>query len=291
MKTVVTHSGGFHADDVFAVAVFQLLLDKDNMTVVRTRDDEVISDADYVVDIGGIYDHELKRYDHHQPGAPIRENGIPYAAFGLVWKHYGEEVAGSKEAAEKIEEKICVPVDASDNAINIWDTGQFELAPLEWDDILQSWRAEDTASESMDEQFLHAVDFAREYLRRRIQRETVKLELSKKAKELYDSHHNDQIIISDEYVPQSEFIQYDHVNVIVFPRESEDQSSWVAIAVQIDKKDYATRVSFPESWGGLHHEELAKVSGIEDAIFCHKTRYLFIAKSKESAIQAAKLAK
>ena len=89
MKTVVTHSGNFHGDDVFAVAAFQLLLGVDEVQVIRTRDDATIEKGDYVVDVGGVYDHEQNRYDHHQPGAPVRENGIPYAAFGLMWKHYG----------------------------------------------------------------------------------------------------------------------------------------------------------------------------------------------------------
>jgi uncharacterized UPF0160 family protein len=53
MKTVATHSGGFHADDVFAVATFQLLLGKENIQVIRTRDEAVIAAADYVVDVGG----------------------------------------------------------------------------------------------------------------------------------------------------------------------------------------------------------------------------------------------
>lgn len=34
---VVTHSGGFHADDVFGVAALSLLLGKENIEVVRTQ--------------------------------------------------------------------------------------------------------------------------------------------------------------------------------------------------------------------------------------------------------------
>jgi uncharacterized UPF0160 family protein len=291
MNTVVTHSGGFHSDDVFAVAAFQLLLGNENMQVIRTRDEGVIASGDYVVDVGGVYDHETRRYDHHQVNAPVRENKIPYAGFGLVWKHYGEEICGSKEVADKIEEKLCVAVDASDSAINIWEPGKFDLRPTEWDDILQSWRAEPTLDEDPDYQFMLAVDVAREYLKRRIQRGRVKIHQKKKAQEIYESTPaaDRRIIISDEYVPRSEFIQYPEVQMVVFPRESDVKKGWVAVAVQKNEHDYETRVRFPESWAGQKDAALAEISGLVDAAFCHKDRYMFIAGSKDSAIVAAQI--
>ena len=290
MKTVMTHSGNFHADDVFAVAVFQLLLGTENILVVRTRDEAELEKGDYVVDIGGVYDHAAKRYDHHQPGAPVRDNGIPYAAFGLVWKHYGTEICGSEVVTQKIEEKLCVPIDASDNAINIWEPGQFDLRPLEWDDILQTWRADESVGENVDEQFMKAVDIAREYLRRVINRAQKKEEQKKVAIALYETSESKDILVSDEYVPRSIYIDYEDVNIVVFPRVQDGEEGWVAVAVQITEADYQTRVRFPEAWAGLRDEELAKASGFHDAVFCHKDRYMFIAGSKESAVAAAKQA-
>ena len=40
--------------------------------------------ADIVIDVGGQYDPDAGRFDHHQRGgAGERENGIPYSSFGL----------------------------------------------------------------------------------------------------------------------------------------------------------------------------------------------------------------
>jgi len=292
MYTIATHSGSFHADDVFSIAAFQLLLGKANITLVRTRDDAVIAAADYVVDVGELYDHTTKRYDHHQLGAPVRDNGIPYAGFGLMWKHYGEEICTSKEVADKIEEKLCVAIDASDNAINLWEPGRFDLQPTEWDDILQSWRAEPTLDEDPDQQFMLAVDVARDYLKRRIQRGQIKLEQKKRALELYEATPAPErrILISDVYVPRGEFIQYPEVEMVIFPRESDVKNGWAAVGVQKTAHEYETRIRFPENWAGKRDEDLAKVSGLADARFCHRDRYMFIADSKESVIAAAKLA-
>ena len=86
---IVTHSGSFHQDELFAVAA--LLFIFPDAEVIRTRDDAVIKSADIAVDVGGIDDPNKERFDHHQEGgAGKRANGIPYASFGLVWKKYGE---------------------------------------------------------------------------------------------------------------------------------------------------------------------------------------------------------
>lgn len=287
MITIATHSGSFHADDVFSIAAFQLLLGKENIEVIRTRDEAIIATGDYVVDVGGVYDHAAKRYDHHQVGAPIRDNGIPYAGFGLMWRHYGEEICGSAEVAQKIEEKLCWPVDLGDNAISVWETGLHDIRPFEWDGVLKVWQAEPSLGEDPDTHFLQAVDVARSYLERLIIKQRIKVEQREVAMDLYENSTDKTMIVSDSYIPRSLFIEYPEVNLVVFPRA--DTNDWMAVAVQIEDGGFATRVRFPEAWAALRDEELAAASGLADAVFCHKDRYMFIAKSKESVLQAAKL--
>ena len=82
---VATHPGNFHADDVFAIAALELV--HGPLEVVRTRDPERQAAADLRVDVGGRSDPAAGDFDHHQKGgAGTRENGIPYASFGLVWR-------------------------------------------------------------------------------------------------------------------------------------------------------------------------------------------------------------
>jgi len=61
--TVVTHDGNFHADDVFSIAVLKTIFP--TLTLIRTRDKHVISQADIVIDVGNEYDPETGRFDHH----------------------------------------------------------------------------------------------------------------------------------------------------------------------------------------------------------------------------------
>ena len=64
---------------------------------MRTRQENVFDQLDIVVDVGGIYDAERNRFDHHQ--ATFTESWTnsesditKLSSAGLVYKHYGREV-------------------------------------------------------------------------------------------------------------------------------------------------------------------------------------------------------
>ena len=67
--TAYTHSGRFHADDVFSAALLRIINPKIRFIRVNQLPDNTGNAI--VFDIGG------GRYDHHQSDAPIRENGTP----------------------------------------------------------------------------------------------------------------------------------------------------------------------------------------------------------------------
>lgn len=75
-----THGGGFHADDVFSSALLRIL----NPQIEILRGNVVPEEFD-----GIVYDIGRGKFDHHQQQKLYRENGIPYAAFGLLWKEFG----------------------------------------------------------------------------------------------------------------------------------------------------------------------------------------------------------
>jgi uncharacterized UPF0160 family protein len=100
---LVTHSGRFHCDDVFAYAIFRLSLGlteagRDH-TVIRTREPAVIKAANIAWDVGLVFDPQAGRFDHHQRGAPLRPDGTPYSAAGLIWQVHGERAVAALLAA------------------------------------------------------------------------------------------------------------------------------------------------------------------------------------------------
>jgi uncharacterized UPF0160 family protein len=289
MQVVAVHSGSFHADDVFAVATVQLLLGVEDVQVLRTRDEGRLQAADWVLDVGGVYDHAARRYDHHQLGAPVRPNGIPYAAFGLVWRHWGEQVAGSKAVAEKVEEKLCLQVDAGDNGVAISTPNEQQINQITFDAFTKTWRPIDGSNEDMDAQFLRVVEIAREYLWRVIEIQRNKLLLDDQAAAVYEAASNKKILVSENGLPRNFFIDLD-TEVVVFPDDDPAKVAWLAIAVPISKDTFATKVKFPKIWAGLLDEELSEASGIAGGVFCHKDCYMCIFETKEAAVEAAKRA-
>ena len=84
-----THAGKFHADDVFATALLQIL-----------RPDIKITLGFVVPDgfDGIVYDVGYGMFDHHQEPREYRANGVPYAAFGLLWRVLGPRPVGGRQA-------------------------------------------------------------------------------------------------------------------------------------------------------------------------------------------------
>ena len=73
----VTHAGRFHADDVFSTALLRILNPQIQVQRVPQLPEGF---AGLAFDIG------WGEFDHHQQGAPVRADGVPYAACGLLWR-------------------------------------------------------------------------------------------------------------------------------------------------------------------------------------------------------------
>lgn len=285
MIKIATHSGGFHTDDVFAIATLQLLYGVENVEVVRTRDESVLAIADIVVDVGGVYDVATKRFDHHQNGGPVRDNGIPYAAFGLVWREYGEKVAGGKEVADEIEHMLVLAVDAGDSGVNLYELKNAEIPVFELYQITRSFLPEWGSSKSKDEAFFEAVNFARNLLSRIIVKKQADQKMKELITETYETTNDKRVLIFDRAVSTGPCIEYPEVLLVVSPDES-GNGEWIVSTVRKDHGTFEGRVRFPEAWGGYRGSELTSVSGINDAVFCHKGGFIFVAGSKEGAMQA-----
>jgi uncharacterized UPF0160 family protein len=97
LRTIVTHSGRFHADESLAVALLRRLPQFREHKVVRTRDPALVASGDVVVDVGGVYDPTRGRFDHHQASFQDtfdceHHNSTRLSSAGLIYKHYGQDV-------------------------------------------------------------------------------------------------------------------------------------------------------------------------------------------------------
>lgn len=107
-----------------------------NADLIRTRDSAKLDECDIVLDVGGVYDDEKKRYDHHQRGfmetfSPAHKTKLSSA--GLVYKHYGQRLIQQEMQDQndqtmldvlykKVYENFIEALDAIDNGISQYDT-------------------------------------------------------------------------------------------------------------------------------------------------------------------------
>ncbi len=286
-KTIATHDGKFHADDVFAVATL-LLIEKD-ATVIRTRDRETIASADYAVDVGEEYAPERNRFDHHQQeGAGMRANTIPYAGFGLIWKHFGQGLVGSTEIAESIDQRLVAPLDAHDNGISLSSANASGVYPYELSDAIRafvpSWREGEAL---IDERFFEAVVLAQKILLGEIERAQAAAEAITEVMMAARVAKERRLVVLERDLPWKETLaRLPDPLFVVHPQGV----SWYVECVRDNPNEFKNRKDLPLAWAGLRDSELAQATGVPDAVFCHRNRFMAVTRSREGALALAELA-
>jgi uncharacterized UPF0160 family protein len=291
-KKLITHDGSFHADDIFAAAALSMMLEKEgkNVEIIRSRDPEIWKTGDYVFDVGGIYDEEKNLFDHHQAGGAGKGPfGVDYSSLGLVWKKFGEKISGSKKSAEIIEKRLCAPIDAVDNGIDLTEN-KYEIAPYYiqsfFHSMVPTWKEGD---EKIDLIFLECVEIAKKVLLREIIQANDLVEAEETVLKVYSESGNKKIIVVDKNYPFEYILStLPEPLYAVYPRKS--GNGWGVKAIRADMKTFNNRKDFPKAWAGLRDEELQRLTGVADAIFCHRALFVAAAKSKEGAIKLAQIA-
>ena len=177
-----THAGKFHADDVFATALLQIL----RPDIKITRGFVVPDDFD-----GIVYDIGFGMFDHHQEPRETRPNGIPYAAFGLLWRVLGPGLVGERQA-RLIDENFIQPLDLNDNTgeqNSLCDAIGF-FNPV-WD-----------SKEDQDACFFKAVAVAKQILENQIESANAVNRADEKVQQAY-KNSRDGIVVLPCYLPWS----------------------------------------------------------------------------------------
>jgi len=288
---LVTHNGSFHADDVFACATLCLVLKKQRrkFKIIRTQDEEIIKNGDYVFDVGGIYDPEQNRFDHNQKGgAGKRDNGIEYSSFGLVWKKFGKEICKSEEIMKMLDDKIVAPIDAFDNGFDLVEN-KHSISPYFIEHFFMAMHPtlRETKTNN-DKMFLESVLIAEEILLRELFHFEDSALFFQKINSSYQGMKDKRILVLNEnFHDESVLNKFKELLFVIYPRPSDD--TWGVRAIRENPKTFKNRKDFPKNWGGLRGEELQGITGVKDAIFCHKGLFLAVAKTKEGALRLAEL--
>ena len=261
-----THGGKFHADDVLATALLKYI--NPEFTVMRGFDIPDCFD-------GIVYDIGRGAFDHHQEDKAVRENGVPYAAFGLVWRAFGPQLVGEEEA-KRFDRTFIENLDLSDN------TGsKSELADV-IDDFNPGWDSE----EDRDEAFGRAVDFALVILKNRFR----SIEGFERAKEIVDQAIADsnggELVVLPRYAPWKDRMVHSNALLCVYPST---RGGYGVQGVPVAEGSLELRAELPKELRGKEPEELQKLTGIETITFVHASGFMGSTKTLEDALKLAEL--
>lgn len=276
-----THSGKFHADDVFSSALLLYL----NPQITITRGNRVPEGYD-----GIVFDIGRGRYDHHQRDSRVRENGVPYAAFGLLWEELGGEILGGT-LAQRFDEEFVQPLDNNDN------TGEKnELATLignfnpAWDETeAADGVTEEERDRGLSVGFLRAVQVAGMVLENKFARYRADARADEKINQvlaMQETQGGDaRILVLPEFVPCQKRLKETDTAFVIFP------SNRGGYCIQPQKKPDSMnyKCSFPKQWLGFENEELQAATGLASAGFCHKGGFLMTVGDEADAIRACEI--
>ena len=283
----ITHNGTMHADEVFATAFLSLYFD--NFKVARVSEvPKDISTNTIIYDIG------KGKFDHHQSDARIRDNGIKYSSFGLLFEEYGLsylkklKLKNTKAIYNYLVKDFIEAIDAIDNGIFPEIKSIYKIKTVS--DVIKIFNPSYGSNDNEDEQFIKAVSLAETILTEELKNVIGKVEAGTKVKKLLNKTKG-PILILDEYLPYEETVLTSlSGKKILFAIYPSNRGGYGIKTIPISTTDKTSRVYFPKEWGGLTNEDLEKVTGIKGSLFCHTNRFLMTASDLDTAKKLAEIA-
>jgi uncharacterized UPF0160 family protein len=318
-KIIGTHSGSFQADEAMGVWMLRQTPTYRSSKVIRSRDPEVLKGLDIVIDVGGVYDHSILRYDHHQRDYDERftpNQCTKLSAAGLVYRHYGKDVilahypglATNSDLLElvynRLYESLLEALDAIDTGVEPAEELRYKdstglasrvgrLNPR-WNEVTEAGQAPDPderfeqASAICGDDFLAVLTKivesdmpARSFVEAAL--------LARK-----DTDASGEIIkFESGGLPWPKHLydlekEYKVDPLIKFVLYTDQAGMWRVQCVTVEGKQFENRLSLPKEWRGVRDEDLVKVTKIPGSRFCHAAGFIGGNDTYEGALAMAK---
>ena len=298
VKHLITHSGGFHADELLSSVVLTRLFPKAEL--VRTRDVSWLEPGPekIIYDVGGCYNSAKGVFDHHQRPCPIRVDGQPFSSFGLIWKHFGKEYIADMAVPsididpihKMFDLDFVLPIDLLDNGI-MDPSVAGALSYLTLPNLLANLRpAYDDLSPTADnDAFFSALSIVRKVVESAINDFAGKARARKVILEAIKKVGKSQILELPQAMPYLSALNEaaaPQILFVIYPRGAD----WTLNGIKLSNNTFQQRADLPITWAGLTNEELEKATGVVGAKFCHNARFIAVAKTREAIWEMAKKA-
>ena len=265
-----THGGAFHCDEVAGYSICKVAGICDRFE--RLSNVQNIPSDGIIADIGRVYDHQRKIYDHHQDFL-LRANGYPYASAGLLWKHYGHlavsKVIGVDDSeryveliekiVEAIDESIFQGIDASDSDSQYSLTASCvggEVVAQSISDAVSAFNHKDVLDEvAQVVNFRIASNFFAMFLESKILSTKKRMDDYERFKHV--AFFEGDILTLSEGIAWREVVhnEYPHVKFVISPSTHPGNPfSMIAVSVKPNSREIKVPIERPEWFEGFIHQ-------------------------------------
>lgn len=280
----ITHAGVFHADDVFA----SVFLEKYWGMLKLYRTFDVPKDTEAL-----IFDIGFGQFDHHQKdGNGMRDNGIMYASFGLLWKRYGKDYLRNIIQRRYIDyvwrlfdKNFVQPIDAA-------DCGQYphpdRIPVISVTGIIKGFNPRWDEGEIFNERFLKAFECASTIFDNALQDAISKAKAKDVVNKAINHYKDEKVLVLEQFASWHDYVlsssKAKEMLYIVFPSA---RGGYNVHVIPTAFGNNNPRKPFPEKWWGLEGKQLEKACEVEGAIFCHPKGFIAAIKTLEGALKFA----
>ena len=311
-----THDGSFHCDEALGCHLLRLTKAYADATIVRTRDQDLLSECDIVIDVGATYEPEKFRFDHHQKGfEEVFGHGhtTKLSSAGLVYKHFGREIVANvlkKDAADPIVEKIYLKVyksfvecvDGVDNGVQIFESDKPALyvdntgLSARVGKFNANWNEPFTDETQMagfekamalaGGEFEDAVRYYGEVWH------PARAHVIDALDAASATHASGEILKLETFCPWKEhlFELEEERGMTTLPKYvlyDDGKGSWRVQAIPETPSSFNSRRGLPKAWRGVRDDALSELSGIDGCIFVHAAGFIGGNKTYDGALAMA----
>lgn len=295
---LVTHSGGFHADELLSSVILTRLFP--DATLIRSRDRAVTKAGvgKIIYDVGHDYDADAGIFDHHQRPNPLRSDGQPFSSFGLIWHHFGHDYLRALAVPEtdldaihtSFDTGFVLPIDLIDNgALDPSIAGP--LGALTLPVLLETLKPPfDARGAGVDDAaFMAALPIARAFVEAAINGKAAKARAESRVTTAIIAAGGSAVLELPMGMPFRSAVEKagaDHLLFVIHPRDSD----WVLTTIRKAGDSFENRADLPAAWAGLTDAALEQASGVPGAKFCHNARFIAVATTRAAVLALAERA-
>ncbi|KIZ04073.1 hypothetical protein MNEG_3886 [Monoraphidium neglectum] len=311
-KTIIgTHNGTFHCDEALGCYLLRQTPAFKNAEIVRSRDPAVLATADVVIDVGGVYEPENQRFDHHQRGfSEVFGHGYvtKLSSAGLVYKHYGRTIVAQhmglpEDSADvtavwlELYKSFIEAVDGVDNGVNQYESDKppryvvNTTLPARVGALNPQW-SDPYTDDSLLAGFLKAVELTgREFEEALIYVSRYWLPAKSLVAAAVAARHEVDASGRIIKLPQGGVPWKQHLYTLEQEAGITSDASILFVLYEDDReKNFENRKNIgTQAWRGLRDAALSEVAGVPGCVFCHASGFIGGNDTYDGALAMARL--